>query len=102
MHRPKVIPFTGFQAGAFICSVLFAGAIRLFADAASTPIGAIFVRLWNAHILGMFSQRKIPEIFVSWIMVAYEGVSAIAVLLVGLKLARWVTGHPKSRPVPQG
>jgi hypothetical protein len=97
MSRSKALQFTGFQIGAFITSVLLAGAIRLFVETLTYPLAATFVGFWNSTIVHTFPNTSLlPSVFLSWILLAYTGVSALVLLVSGLKLATWVSKEARS------
>lgn len=92
MSRPKALQFTGFHLGAFISSVLLAGAIRLFVATLTDPLAATFIAFWNSRIAHVApSASPLPPVFLSWILLAYMGISSLVLLVLGIRLASWVT-----------
>jgi len=90
----RSLPFNGFNIGAIVSAVLLAFAVLLAIATIQDPLAALFIAFWNWKVVRIFpSFNPIEQGYVSWILTGYAGVSAVVTLLVGLKLAVWVSGH---------
>jgi hypothetical protein len=99
--------FRGFYIGAIASALLLAFGIELLVATIQEPLAVAVTGLVNWVIrIGRFGAAPIPPEYSSWIMIAYTGVTAVAVLLAGLKLAAWTTkgarpSHQPSKPTPR-
>lgn len=87
-HR---IVHAGFNVGAIASAVLLALGIGSIVTMLEEPVAAVVVPVidWIIHA-GRFDVVTLSET-IPWPLTVYYGVSGIIFLLVGIKLAAWVT-----------
>lgn len=99
MNKLLKLSFGGFTVGGIISSVVLGFGIRLAVAAIQDPLAALLIAFWNWKIVHAFAAANpIADLYVSWIVVGYAGVSSVVVLLVGYSVAKWVVGgNPSPR-----
>jgi len=87
------LSFGGFTVGGIISSVVLAFGVRPAIAAVQDPLTALLIAFWNRKVVHVFTAANpIADLYVSWIIVGYTGISSGVVLLVGYRLAKWVVG----------
>jgi hypothetical protein len=86
----RIVP-AGFNVGAIASAVLLAFGIASIVSMLEEPVAAAIVPVidWIIHA-GRFDVMTLSET-VPWPLTIYSGVSGIIFLVVGIKLAAWVT-----------
>lgn len=97
MNNLLKLSFAGFTVGGIISSVVLALGVSLAISAVRDPLAALFIAFWNWKIVHTFTAANpIADVYVSWIVVGYAGISSVVVLLAGYTLARRVVGGSPS------
>jgi hypothetical protein len=94
---PTHNPFAGFNVGAVISALLLAFGIESLVVAVEEPLASAVIGALNWVIVQRLNTSPIQQVSFSWIIASYAGVSGIISLLLGYKLASWVTGGRRHR-----
>jgi hypothetical protein len=84
--------FGGLYIGGIASALLLSFAIESLVATIREPIAAAVIEALNWLVrVGRLNISPIQPVNFSWILIAYTGITGIALLLLGLKLAAWAT-----------